>query len=665
LAHRLAYTAVHEAFHTFGLHHTFGGISDGDVINAGASAEARENPFIVTRFGLTHVPPGAVFSNYEFVADDLDIGLRDDDGDDIPNLSYVTGTGLHDRITITRDASDVNLVHATVAAYSNSVGGALFQQETYSINLLTDTEGEILIDASHGNDLIEIDPRIPASFRIRTLTGNDEVVLTGNGASALEAFVFDREAGNDTFTIDFDNGDPLPQAGFDFNFIGGAGTDNTVVIDPNGVERAGYFVNTLTDGADLSLGGRADASAADDDQTTLRAAIQEANFLSTPSYIFVPQGTYNLALPGSGGDTQGDLDISKNLTIIGAGAGVSIIKATSLGDRLFDVNGTTARLKLDRVTLTGGTTSDVGGGIRVASGASLDILDSAFVNLETGNAGGGIHFLGQTGATSGLTVRRSVFTNDRALAGPGGAITFIGGAAHTITVGESIFALNLAYDDEDVELTSVYTQGQGHTKINEGYNLTDDNTSGFFKTNLGDHIGTVNHVVTSLADTYTHTDNDHAVSLREAIDLANMSTENSQVVWMPAWQFVLTLDRGLNATDTSIEYGDLDIKDTLTVRGAGLNKATVRWKPGEVDAVFDLQGDYTGNGLAGSPDDGGVGGSDGLIHQQQVGQNNGTGIGQLSADGDDDGDVDGDDLAIWQLYYDNYFTLIGVTAILS
>jgi hypothetical protein len=138
LANRIAYTAVHEAFHTFGLIHTAGVntnqllLSDGDVIRRGSSDAARENPFIVTRGDLQHDNAVAQPNNYLYLRNDPDIGLRDDDRDGVPNLAYVTGTGAFDRITLRRHTTIPNFVHVTVAAHSNATFSAasLIRQET-------------------------------------------------------------------------------------------------------------------------------------------------------------------------------------------------------------------------------------------------------------------------------------------------------------------------------------------------------------------------------------------------------------------------------------------------------------------------------------------------------------------------------------------------------
>lgn len=483
----------------------------------------------------------------------------------------------------------------------------------------------------------------------------DNILVTVNGLtervpfSRITEIVIHRNGGTDSVTVNSNVTQPVREVDF------------VVSSNQDALETSTSVGGSTTNNGIVDL-----STAIPGSQTTLRAAIIEANAAGAARSIYVGRNTYNLTLTGSGGATEGDLDLTGDVTIIGAGAGLSIIKATELNDRLFDLSGASARLTLDGLTLTGGTNAEVAGGIRVMGGASLEITDSALVNLETGLTGGAIFFHGQASVTSGLTVRRSVFTNDRAMTGPGGAISFVGGTGHTLTVGESVFALNLGHANGQVQFTSIYTQGSNLTKVNEGYNLTDDNASGFFSTIVGDHIGTTNYVVTSLADTYTHTDDDHALSLREAIDLANTNDNTLETIWLPAWNIVLTRERqgGVGTTDTSVEWGDLDISDSLAIRGVSAGLTSVRWRPGVTDAVFDLLGDYNGNGIAGGTvDSGSVNGSDFLIWQQQF--NSSGALNQFSADGDDDGDVDGDDLTIWQDHYANTLGLANLTTVLA
>ena len=182
-AQRVAYTIVHEAFHTLTAVHTSGLTASGDVIRVGSVT--REDPFMVTRFDLNH---GGVAenNNYLLIAQDPDIGLRDANNNGVPDLAYVTGTGANDVITFSNLGG--GLVGVTVAAYSDIAHTALISSETYQIAFGGDTDGVILVDGGINNDLIQIDGTIPATFRVRAGEGtdgvdveNDLLIVTGGG----------------------------------------------------------------------------------------------------------------------------------------------------------------------------------------------------------------------------------------------------------------------------------------------------------------------------------------------------------------------------------------------------------------------------------------------------------------------------------------------------
>ncbi len=186
LAYRIAYTATHEAFHTFTYVHTTGTtagttlLSSGDVIRLGSVT--REDPFMVTRFDLGRQGnfPVAEPNNYLLAANDPDIGLRDSNNNNVPDFAFVTGTGAHDRITLTQGAGTI--VNVLVESYLDSARTSLIASESYTIDLLTETDGSILIDGGINSDHIIVDGQIDASFRVRGGTGSDG----GPGSDELE-----------------------------------------------------------------------------------------------------------------------------------------------------------------------------------------------------------------------------------------------------------------------------------------------------------------------------------------------------------------------------------------------------------------------------------------------------------------------------------------------
>ena len=185
-AHLVAFVMTQEAFHTFG----FGEIdtskaSNGDVVRAFAGdfkIDDITSQFIVTRFDLLENVPSNE-TNYDRAA--RVIGLRDDNSNRIPNLAYVTGTGLGDRIRLTweelPEPNPQKIKHVRVRVES----GYEDEDETprgydYWINPWTDTESTILIDGSIGDDVIIVDSSIPLNFRVRGGPGNDSLEIRGD-----------------------------------------------------------------------------------------------------------------------------------------------------------------------------------------------------------------------------------------------------------------------------------------------------------------------------------------------------------------------------------------------------------------------------------------------------------------------------------------------------
>src|SRR5690606_1455415 len=137
-------------------------------------------------------------------------------------------------------------------------------------------------------------------------------------------------------------------------------------------------------------------------------AVIAANSASGTPDIWVPAWRFDLKRTGTGTDnaTFSDLDITGDMNIAGIGPGLTVIDATLLSHRIFDVtSGVT--LGLSHATLTGGY-ANTGGAIAIAGGAvSADYV--AFVGNESTGAGGAIRVDGSTGL---LEVMHSVFTEN-------------------------------------------------------------------------------------------------------------------------------------------------------------------------------------------------------------------------------------------------------------
>ena len=163
-------------------------------------------------------------------------------------------------------------------------------------------------------------------------------------------------------------------------------------------------VNSTVDAVDVSPG---DGICSDNSgRCTLRAAIMEANALPCITTITLPAGVYALTIPGTHEDlaATGDLDITGNLTINGAGAATTIVDGGGI-DRVFEVRpGATA--KISAVTIRNGNNSDsdsnqYGGGI---FNQGTMTLENSTVSGNSATSGGGIVNLNGRLAISGSNI---------------------------------------------------------------------------------------------------------------------------------------------------------------------------------------------------------------------------------------------------------------------
>ena len=208
-------------------------------------------------------------------------------------------------------------------------------------------------------------------------------------------------------------------------------------------DAAGVFtVDTTVDTVDANPGDGTCADASSN--CTLRAAIMEANALAGADTITLPAGTYTLSIAGAGEDAAatGDLDVTDDLTISGAGAATTIIDGGAL-DRVFDVlgpgtvNQPVSTVEIAGVTIRNGNTLPSGGGI-YSDHATLTISSST-ISGNTGSHGGGIYSAGGTVALSNSTV-----SGNTAWLGNGGGIR---GAGATLTISSSTVNDNTAAGD--------------------------------------------------------------------------------------------------------------------------------------------------------------------------------------------------------------------------
>jgi len=183
----------------------------------------------------------------------------------------------------------------------------------------------------------------------------------------------------------------------------------------------------------------------------LRGAVIKANHTSGVDTIILPPGNYRLTRSGGGEDGEfiGDLDITDDLILQGAGAATTFIDGNGTY-RIFDIAPMGARLShtpievhLSGITIRNGVAGgEYGGGIRIGfelfSGidplridAIVEVSDSR-IEANHGFSGGGIF----NGAYAELTLSRTLVYNNTAVFGAGiqntvGQITIVNSTIST------------------------------------------------------------------------------------------------------------------------------------------------------------------------------------------------------------------------------------------
>jgi hypothetical protein len=165
---------------------------------------------------------------------------------------------------------------------------------------------------------------------------------------------------------------------------------------------------------------------------SLREAFISAASNPGPDTISLSAGTYNLSIPGIDefAGATGDLNVADELTLAGAGAGTTIIDGGGI-DRVLFVN-TTGKMTVSGVTIQGGQTAAVGGGI--LNIGTLTVRDSV-LRMNTAASGGG---MGSGSASGRLTVEDTTFTQNT---GDGGGL-FLADAGSQATLRNSTISGN-------------------------------------------------------------------------------------------------------------------------------------------------------------------------------------------------------------------------------
>lgn len=167
---------------------------------------------------------------------------------------------------------------------------------------------------------------------------------------------------------------------------------------------------------------------------TLRAAILQANATTGADTISIPPGMFVLTRVASDDTANGgDLDITDDVTIQGAGSGATIVDGNGAvtNDRVFQILITANDVSLSGLTIRngGGVIGGNGGGINAAVNRHLTMNDVRIEN-NTAFRGGGM-YVPASGSNTGLDLN-NVIIESNIVSGDGGGI-WIQGSAVTLT----------------------------------------------------------------------------------------------------------------------------------------------------------------------------------------------------------------------------------------
>ena len=140
---------------------------------------------------------------------------------------------------------------------------------------------------------------------------------------------------------------------------------------------------------------------------SLREAIIAANATAAADTINLPAGAYVLSIAGADEElaATGDLDVTRPLTLTGAGRGTTSIDGADL-DRVFDIYFPAGTVSISGVTIKNGTTLYSGGCLQ-AGNPTLTLTNTALMGCVASQDGGGLYL-----SSSTVTIDRSVIKNN-------------------------------------------------------------------------------------------------------------------------------------------------------------------------------------------------------------------------------------------------------------
>jgi CSLREA domain-containing protein len=210
-----------------------------------------------------------------------------------------------------------------------------------------------------------------------------------------------------------------------------------------------FVVNTTADTVDADVGAPACADA--NGLCSLRAAIMQANFTAGADTITLPAGVYLLTRPGNDdADVLGDLDISDDLTIQGAGSATTIVDGNGsvTGDRVFQILATAKNITISGLTIRNGkrvATFDEGGGLYWDGNGSHLSFSNVVVTGNAAYYGGGL-YLNYSNSSDVVNLDHVVVHDNTAATAAAGGLGVNFGEFATFDLNNSQVYSNTAYE---------------------------------------------------------------------------------------------------------------------------------------------------------------------------------------------------------------------------
>ena len=266
-----------------------------------------------------------------------------------------------------------------------------------------------------------------------------------------------------------------------------------------------YLVNSTADTPDADLGVPACADASG--KCTLRASIMQANYTSGADTITLPAGLYKLTRVGDDDNAVlGDLDITDDLTLQGAGSGVTSIDGNGAvtNDRVIDILAPAKEINIGGLKIANGKKNsghfDEGGGLYWGGGGGHLNLHDLIVENNTASYGGGL-FLGYGPHGDTVDLENLIVRSNTATYAVGGlGVSFSASFTGFILNHSSLYS-NTAYEAGGLYLDGTDLPSNFYSAVVENTEIYSNNAS--LDAGLENRGGSTN-VPMVLQNTYFH-----------------------------------------------------------------------------------------------------------------------------------------------------------------